>query len=242
MANLGRYRSELEAKYYAEREAYVQAMDRKALADAPFLFATRQAVSEMAVRFELFRQIREVSGAIVECGVARGNSLMLFSHLSAVMEPYAINRRIVGFDSFAGFRAMGGRADPTDISESDFSDTSEEAIRKAIELADLNRAAGHMQRTEIVKGNAVETIPQYAAAHPELTVALLYLDFDLYEPTKVALETFLPLVCKGGIVAFDEFNYDKFAGETVAAKEALDITKVALKRFPFDPFVAYFVV
>lgn len=242
MANLGRYRTEVEARYHAEREAYLQAMDRKALADAPFLFATRQAVSEMAVRFELFRRVHEVSGAIVECGVARGNNLMLFSHLSAVMEPYAINRRIVGFDTFEGFRAMGGRADPTDISERDFSDTSEAAIRKAIELADLNRAAGHMPRTEIVKGNAVETIPQYVAAHPELTVALLYLDFDLYEPTKVALQTFLPLMCKGGIVAFDEFNYDKFAGETAAAKEVLDIPKVGLRRFPFDPFVAYFEV
>ena len=42
------------------------------------------------------------------------------------------------------------------------------------------------------------------------------------EGMSMALETFLPLVCKGGIVAFDEFNYDKFAGETVAAKEVLD--------------------
>lgn len=242
MANLGRYRTEAEGRYYTEREAYLQSMEGRAVADAPFLFATRQAVAEMAARFELFRHIRDVSGAIVECGVARGNNLMLFSHLSAVMEPYAINRRIVGFDTFEGFRSIGGRADPDDISEQDFSDTSEAAIRKAIELSDLNRAAGHMPRTQIVKGNAVETIPKYAAAHPELTIALLYLDFDLYEPTKVALQTFLPLVCKGGIVAFDEFNYDKFAGETAAAKELLDIRNVALKRFPFEPFVAYFVV
>jgi hypothetical protein len=243
MANLGRFRSELEASYYAERDALLEQADRKMLADAPFVFATRQVVSEMAVRFELFRQIREVSGAIVECGVAHGNNLMLFSHLSAVMEPYAINRRIVGFDTFSGFRSLGGRGDPTDISESDFSDTSEHTIRKAIELADMNRAAGHMLRTEIVKGNAVDTIPQYVAAHPELTIALLYLDFDLYEPTKVALQNMLPLVCKGGIVAFDEFNYDKFAGETVAAKEVInDISKVALRRFPFDPFIAYYIV
>ena len=29
--------------------------------------------------------------------------------------------------------------------------------------------------------------------HPELTCALLYLDFDIYKPTKVALESLLPL-------------------------------------------------
>jgi Macrocin-O-methyltransferase (TylF) len=240
MANLGRFRTDIERDYYAERQAYAESLDRKVLIDAPFLLATRQAVSEMAVRYELFKLIHEVSGAIVECGVARGNNLLLFSHLSSVFEPYAINRRIVGFDTFDGFRSMGGRSDPTDISERDFADTSETAIRKAIELANMNRAAGHMERTDIVRGDAVETIPAYVASHAELTVALLYLDFDLYEPTRVALKTLLPLVCRGGIVAFDEFNYDKFAGETAALKDVLDVNKIALKRFPFDPFVAYF--
>jgi hypothetical protein len=240
MANLGRFRTDGEKDYYAERQTLAETLDRQALIDAPFLLATRQAVSEMAVRYELFQMVREVSGAIVECGVARGNNLMLFSHLSAVFEPYAINRRIVGFDTFQGFRSMGGRADPTDISERDFAETSDAAIEKAIGLADRNRAAGHMPRTEIVKGDAVETIPAYAAAHAELTVALLYLDFDLYEPTRVALQHLLPLVCKGGVVAFDEFNYAKFAGETAACKDLLDIGKIALRRFYFDPFVAYF--
>ena len=97
-----------------------------------------------------------------------------------------------------------------------------------------------MKRTEIVKGDAVETIPAYVEKSPELTIALLYLDFDLYEPTKVALEHLLPLVAKGGIVCLDEFNYDKFAGETQAVKELLNVNQLELKRFPFSPFVAYF--
>jgi hypothetical protein len=194
----------------------------------------------MAVRFRLFEMILDVSGAIVECGVAQGNNLLMFSHLSSIMEPYAINRRIVGFDTFEGFRSLAGKADPKDISEADFSNTSDARIREAIELFDLNRAAGHMRRTEIVKGDATQTIKPYVDSHPELTIALLYLDFDLYEPTRAALNHLLPLVCKGGIIAFDEFNYGKFAGETVACKEVLDIRQIELKRFPFDPFVAYF--
>ena len=35
---------------------------------------------------------------------------------------------------------------------------------------------------------------------------MLYLDFDLYAPTKAALETFLPRMPKGAILAFDELN------------------------------------
>jgi len=240
MANLGRYRSELEKKYYDDRSHFIAQSDKHSIADAPFLFASRALVSEMAVRYDLFSMIRDVSGAIVECGVAKGNNLLLFSHLSSIMEPYAINRRIVGFDTFEGFRSLGGKGDPQDIRETDFSESSEELIQRAIDLANLNRAAGHIRRTEIVKGDATSTIEQYVKTHPELTIALLYLDFDIYEPTRVALQHFLPLVCKGGIVALDEFNYDRFAGETAAVKDMLDLRHVELKRFYYDPFVAYF--
>jgi hypothetical protein len=241
MAILGRFLSDSEKHYLEEREKTVAELNPALLADNPFLFANRFVVTEMLVRTKLFEKIQNVSGAIVECGVAGGNNLMLFSHMSSIMEPYAINRRIIGFDTFAGFRSISPE-DPDDISESDFSGNRAETIQKAIDLYDANRAVGHMKRTEIIKGDAVETIPAYVESAPELTIALLYLDFDLYEPTKVALEQMLPLVAKGGIVCLDEFNYDKFAGETQALKDVLNVSKLKLKRFPFAPFVAYFKV
>ncbi len=242
MAQLGRYRTGIEKDYFKQRAEIVETTPRATLAEAPFLFATRQAMTEMILRLHLFEMVRDVSGAVVECGVAQGNSLMLFSHLSSILEPYAINRRIVGFDTFEGFRSLAGKADPSDISEADFSNTSSARIQEAIDLFDLNRAAGHLRRTEIVKGDATATIKAYIDSHPELTIALLYIDFDLYEPTLAALTHLLPLVCKGGVVAFDEFNYDRFAGETAAFKEILDVRQISLKRFYFDPFAAYFQV
>jgi hypothetical protein len=45
---------------------------------------------------------------------------------------------------------------------------------------------------------------------PDLVVAMLILDTDLYESTKVALQTFLPLMPKGGLVVFDEVAYVNF--------------------------------
>ena len=97
-----------------------------------------------------------------------------------------------------------------------------------------------MQRTELVQGDATATIPKYVVDHPELTIALLYLDFDLFDPTKVALTHLLPLVCKNGIVCIDEFNYDRFPGETQAVKESVQIGEMEFKKFNFSPFVAYF--
>lgn len=240
MALLGRFLSSRETEYYSKRAELLKTTSSSALADSPFLLTPRQVVTEMITRYELFSMAKEVSGAIVECGVARGNNLLLFSHLSSILEPHAINRRIVGFDTFAGFRSIGGKGDPTDISEKDFSDTSEELILQAIDLFDMNRAAGHMKRTEIVKGDATQTIPEYVKEHPEMTIALLYIDFDLYHPTRTALEHLYPLVCRGGIVVFDEINYEKFAGETAALKDVLDIGSLRLKRFYHDPLVGYF--
>ena len=63
----------------------------------------------------------------------------------------------------------------------------------------------------------------------------------IYEPTKVALENLYSRVVKGGIVAFDELNCTEWKGETIALREFLDLSQVALKRFPSDPYISYFV-
>ena len=167
--------------------------------------------------------------------------ILLFSHLSSILEPYAINRKIVGFDTFSGFSNIQ-KEDPDDISNEDFDNVNLNALKEAIKLYDMNRSAGHMSRVEIVEGDATKTIDEYVKKHPELIIALLYIDFDIYKPTKVALEKLAPLVCKGGIIAFDQIHYDKFAGETKALKEFFDLNQIKIERFYFDPFIGYMVI
>ena len=241
MAQLRRGMTESEKTYFTEKEKWLKSIKSETVSDFPFLFQSRQNINEIMVRIELFKKILDVTGDIIECGVAQGNGLMIYGHMSALLEPYALNRHIVGFDTFEGFRSITSE-DPKDISENDFSFVSSEILQKAIDLYDINRPMGHVKRVGFVKGDAVQTIPEYVKTHPELIIAMLYLDFDIYEPTKVALEHLLPLVAKGGIVAFDEVNYAKFAGETKALKEFIKLNNCELKRFPYAPFVGYFVV
>jgi hypothetical protein len=70
-------------------------------------------------------------------------------------------------------------------------------------------------------------------------VSLLFLDFDLYEPTRVALETFLPRMPKGAIVAFDELDNPLWPGETVAMLEFLQDYGLRIRRLPFDPYIGF---
>jgi hypothetical protein len=65
---------------------------------------------------------------------------------------------------------------------------------------------------------------------------------DLYEPTKVALQTFVPRMPRGAVIVFDELNAKMFPGETVAVDEVLGLRNLRIERFPFDSYVSYGVI
>jgi len=236
----GRRRTAQEERYNKERSQLIAECSSEYVADAPFLFANRIQITAMLSRIELFKMVSDVPGAIVECGVYKGSSLMLYLQLSLLLEPYAINRCIYGFDTFEGFRSIDATADPPDIDESMFSETSYSVLQRSIALNDLIRPVSGVPRCELVKGDIVRTVPKFLKDRPEFCVAMLILDTDLYRPTKVALQHFLPLMPKGGIVVLDEVCYRNFAGETQALKEVVDLNKIELKRLPFDASVGYF--
>ena len=68
------------------------------------------------------------------------------------------------------------------------------------------------------------------------------MDFDIYEPTAVALKHLLPLVPIGGVVGFDEVCQKRWQGETIALKENVILSGVRLQRFYFNAAVSYYVV
>jgi len=70
-------------------------------------------------------------------------------------------------------------------------------------------------------------------------VSILFLDFDLYEPTKVAIENFYPRIPKGGVIAFDELDNPIWPGETLALLESIGLGSLELQRVEFDPYIAY---
>lgn len=65
-------------------------------------------------------------------------------------------------------------------------------VEEAVKLYDMNRPISHIPKVELVKGDISKTAPEYIKSNPHIVVSLLYLDLDLYEPTKVALTTFVP--------------------------------------------------
>lgn len=232
--------TEAEVEFNAQREALISKVPSQYVADAPFVFTTRVQTTAMLSRIRLFEMIREMPGAVIECGVFRGNSLMLLQQLSLVLEPYAINRTFYGFDTFEGFRSIDTKNDPNDINEAMFSDTNYDVLEVASNLHDLVRPVNKIPKMHLVKGDIAQTVPKFVQENPGLLISLLILDTDLYDSTKVALQNFLPHMHKGAVVLLDEVCYAKFIGETIALKEVCDLKQVQLRKFPFDSTCGYF--
>ena len=67
----------------------------------------------------------------------------------------------------------------------------------------------------------------------------MFLDFDIYQPTKVALDYFLPRMSKGGIIAFDQLNNPDWPGETLAYLEKTKLKKYKLENLNFEPNISF---
>jgi len=210
--------------------------------DMTFAVTTkRQEIAKFLVRHEIFQTFLDVPGVIVEGGVNNGQGVCTWLHFSSIYEPYNYTRKIVGFDTFEGFPHIRNE-DSSSHPESrvgGYSGASIESLRSVVREHDEDRPLGQIAKVELVAGDACLTIPKYLQTNPQLVVACLNLDFDLHEPTAVALETFLPRMPRGAVIVFDELNSYDWPGETVALASTIGINNLKLKRHNFHSQVAY---
>ncbi|SRR5712692_6301903 len=207
-------------------------------------YVRRQPLKRFLAMYEIFKLVLPVKGSIVECGVFRGFSVMAWAKLSTILEPENLTRRIYGFDSFGGFpsvseadRAGAGIAVP-----GDFHTSSYDELMELIHVYDQDRFLGHIPKVQLVQGDAAKTIPEFIQENGHLVVSLLFLDFDLYEPTKVALEQIVPRMPKGAVLAFDELDNPIWPGETKALLDVLPMNRLKIQRLEWDPYIGYAVL
>ncbi|CAN5232950.1 hypothetical protein BH11PSE11_BH11PSE11_16530 [soil metagenome] len=209
-------------------------------------YVRRQTIARFLVQNELFRLQLQVKGSIVECGVHHGGGVMTWAKLSSTLEPYNYHRQIIGFDTFEGFPSVTpiDVRDRPEVKEGMFAeayDTHDELLA-CVKEYDENRFLNHVPKVQLVRGDANLTIPDYVSKNPHLLISMLYLDFDVYEPTVTALKTLLPRMPKGAVLAFDEVNNPHWAGETMALLEELDIRQTQLRCFEYEPNISYLIL
>jgi O-methyltransferase len=168
----------------------------------------------------------ELRGDFVECGVYRGGSAGVLGY-QAMRSP--ANRRLRLYDAFAGMPAASKRDDDYSRSLQGQFVGSEAQTRRI-----LHRLGVAESRYEIVRGWFEDTLPR---AEPR-PVSLLHVDCDFYDPVKLTLETFYPLVERNGFIVLND--YGAFAGCRAAADEFLDKTGAQGSLNQIDQDAYYF--
>jgi hypothetical protein len=197
----------------------LQSINNKHVCDFA-LYTPVNSIQRFLARYELMKMVECIPGSIIEMGVCSGNGLMSLIHCHNVIQPTYIYREFYGFDTFEGFPTISTNdIKYIDWKIGDFSNNCFEQLTNIINIH--NEYYYAPTKVELIKGDVTKTIPGFLNDNRHIIVSLLYLDLDLYEPTKCALTHFLPKMAKGSIIAFDEINYKQFPGETIAALEIL---------------------
>jgi hypothetical protein len=211
------------------------------------IYSRRTTLKRFLAHYELFRQVVNLPGDIVELGVFRGASLMTWANLLELRNMGDRQKQVFGFDNFSGFKSLhpkdgkedarvskvGGGFDPSDY---------EAALEDAIRIFDSDRFVPHKPRVKLVKGDIERTVPRFVRDNPGLRICLLHFDCDVYLPTKTGLEQLWPLVVKGGLVVFDEYGIRPWEGESKAVDEFFDKQRVKLRKLDWSPNPGAYVV
>ena len=190
--------------------------------------------------FELFKNVVELPGVIIEVGVYRGVSLLTWSKLLEIYNPSDRAKRVYGFDSFKGlqdFDEKDGKMEPAagKVQSGWSAEKVKDEVTELLRITNDDNLIPGIKRVELVEGDIFETLPRFLKDNPGTRICLLHMDVDLYKPTKFAFELLYPLVVKGGVIVFDEYGLVPWEGESNAVDEYFKSIGEAptIKRFPF---------
>ena len=191
-------------------------------------------IGKLLVHYEIFKKVNSIPGAIVDCGVFKGSSLVRFAMLRDLFGNN-FSKKIIGFDVFGKFPKSKYVDDKKDIRKF-VKEAGNVSISKP-QLLKILKNKGLETNVDLVKGDITKTVPKYLKKHPELRISLLNLDVDIYEPSVTILEYLYPRIVKGGILLLDDFGF--FSGETQAIEEYFRKKKIKIKKHALSMTPAY---
>lgn len=170
--------------------------------------ADHRVFNKMAKKIELYLQVKDLPGDILEFGVFKGAGLGLFLNLKAMYEPNSL-MKVIGFDFFnpgtllESLDGLNKTMMETVVSRVSEKDISLESVRQS--LSKFNE-----ESYLLVQGDAVITSKEFSDKNPGARIKLLYMDIDVGEPTYQILSTLWKKVVKNGLIVFDEYAYHKW--------------------------------
>jgi O-methyltransferase len=189
-------------------------------------------VSVFKHTYDITKEVK-LDGAIVECGVAAGSN---FAQMIKASIDSGIDRKYYGFDSFQGIpfgvecdgeQPGIGQLDATKYGV--MQSTGITVHNKSGVIENLRQWNVLNDNIHLIEGWFQDTIP----VNDIDKIAVLRLDGDLYESTKVCLEHLYSKVQKGGLVIIDDYE---LAGCCKAVHEFIKGKRIKLQRFEYTAY------
>lgn len=193
-------------------------------------------IAKIITHYELYKMVKNIPGAIVECGVFKGASLIRFATFRKLLQG-KFRKKIIGFDTFDVLPKTSYLPDKKELKRHTRI-AGKDCISKK-QLTDILKRKKIGQSVELVEGDIMKTVPAYVKAHPGLKIALLNLDVDIYKPSAVILKYLYPRIAKGGVLLLDD--YGVYEGETKAANEYFKDKRVQIKKMAFSATPSYII-
>lgn len=209
------------------------------------LFLTSKTLSRILFMKELYCLSIGIQGQVFDFGTRWGQNMALFIAFRGMYEPFNRHRRIIGFDTFEGFPSVSsqdGKSQMIGVGNIPVVKNYQEYLENLLTTLEKNNSLPHLKNFDLMAGDATKTIKEYFVDHPYALVSHAYFDFDLYEPTKVCLETILDHASLGAVIGFDELNDSDSPGETIALLETLGIRKLKIQKYPWVSRVSFVVL
>jgi hypothetical protein len=170
-----------------------------------------------------------IPGAIVECGVWKGGSMMAAAY--TLMDYNSQERDLYLYDTYEGMPAPGVNdvsfcgekasqllaKEDKSVSNSIWCCADLESVKQNLFSTGYNREKMHF-----IKGKVEDTLPKESPRE----IAILRLDTDWYESTKCELTHLFPLISDGGVIILDDYGH--WQGARRAVDEYLLENKINL--------------
>lgn len=200
-----------------------------------YLTCETSRIGKLLNHLEIYNQIINLPGEILEFGVYKGTSLVRLLTFRNLLENN-FSRKVYGFDVFGKF------PDSLQLnSDREFVKNFENAGGYGIskEELDFHLKQKGFTNYELIEGDILDTVDAFDKRNPAAKIALLHIDVDVYEPTKKILEQLWDKVVKGGIVMLDD--YGTIEGETKAVDEFFADKNVKITKPKFNYIPSYIV-
>ena len=207
------------------------------------LMMNEERLAKFVVHWEAMKMASQVPGAIVECGVFKGTSFVRFALMRQLLGGN-FSAKLVAFDVFSDeFPDTGFEQDKAQREH--WIETAGASSISVEQLSDTLARKG-IANVELVAGDVVATVPEYAKKNQGLKISLLNVDIDFVEPTLTVLEHFYDRVSRGGVILLDNYagegtSGQSYHGDTYAVDKFFENKNVKINTFPFAARPAYII-